>query len=120
MMRQALENSTGDLALVTPDRALARRVKANLSRWNIGVDDSAGEPLSRFGAASLLLLLMDAVEANFSASALQSLFSHPLAKFGFERTHFYASARHIDVALFRSMPMIHGVGRFAAVVRPGP
>jgi ATP-dependent helicase/nuclease subunit B len=109
MMRRALEKPTGDMALVTPDRDLARRVKANLFRWNIEVDDSAGEPLSRFGAASLLVLLMDAVEENFSASALQSLFSHPLATFGFERAHFSASARHIEVALFRSLPMIHGL-----------
>ncbi|MDP1703034.1 MAG: double-strand break repair protein AddB [Aestuariivirga sp.] len=109
MMRQALEKPVGDMALVTPDRDLARRVKANLSRWNIVVDDSAGEPLSRFGAASLLVLLMDAAEANFSASALQSLFSHPYAKFGFERAQFSASARHIEVALFRSLPMIHGL-----------
>lgn len=109
MMRQALEKPTGDMALITDDRGLARRVKANLSRWNIEVDDSAGEPLSRFGAASLLVLLMDAVEENFSASALQSLFSHPLAKFGFERAHFSVSARHIEIALLRSLPMIHGL-----------
>ena len=109
MMRQALEKPISDMALITPDRDLARRVKANLSRWNIGVDDSAGEPLSRFGAASLLVLLMDVVEENFSASALQSLFSHPLAKFGFERADFSASARHIEIALFRSLPMIHGL-----------
>ena len=109
MMRQALEKPAGDMALVTPDRDLARRVKANLSRWNIGVDDSAGEPLSRFGAASLLVLLMDVVEENFSASALQSLFSHPLATFGFGRTQFSALARHVEVAIFRSSPMIHGL-----------
>ncbi len=109
MMRQALEKPDGEMALVTPDRDLARRVKANLLRWNIGVDDSAGEPLSRFGAASLLVLLMDAVEENFSASSLQSLFSHPLARFGFERAHFSTSARHIEIALFRSVPMIHGL-----------
>ncbi len=109
MMRQALEKPTGDMALVTPDRDLARRVKANLSRWNIGVNDSAGEPLGRFGAASLLVLLMDVAEKNFSASSLQSLFSHPLATFGFERARFNASARHIEVALFRSLPMIHGL-----------
>ncbi|MEQ1524305.1 MAG: PD-(D/E)XK nuclease family protein, partial [Aestuariivirga sp.] len=59
--------------------------------------------------ASLLVLLMDAVEENFSASALHSLFSHPIAKFGFERADFSASARHIEVALFRSVPMIHGL-----------
>ena len=109
MMRQALDKPVVEMALVTPDRDLARRVKANLLRWNIRVDDSAGEPLSRFGAASLLVLLMDAVEENFSAPALQSLFSHPLAKFGFERAQFSVSARHIEIALFRSVPMIHGL-----------
>ncbi len=109
MMRQALERPNGDVALVTPDRDLARRVKSNLSRWNIGVDDSAGEPLSRFGAASLLVLLMDAVEENFSAASLQNLFTHHLARFGFEREHFSAAARNIEVALFRSLPMIHGL-----------
>ena len=109
MMRQNLERPQGNLALVTPDRDLARRVKANLSRWNISVDDSAGEPLSRFGAASLMVLLMDAVEVNFSASSLQSLFNHHLAKFGFERKQFSASARHIGVALFCSSPMVHGL-----------
>jgi ATP-dependent helicase/nuclease subunit B len=109
IMRQALEKTPGDMALVTPDRDLARRVKANLSRWNIGVDDSAGEPLSRFGAASLLLLLMDTVEANFSSASLQSLFSHHLTRFGFDRAHFSVVARKIEVALFRSSPMVHGL-----------
>mgnify|MGYP003693810705 CR=1 FL=1 len=33
-------------ALVTPDRALARRVLAALARWNITVDDSGGDALA--------------------------------------------------------------------------
>ena len=33
-------------ALVTPDRALARRVLAALSRWNVPVDDSGGDALA--------------------------------------------------------------------------
>ena len=32
-------------ALVTPDRALARRVLAALARWNVAVDDSGGDAL---------------------------------------------------------------------------
>jgi ATP-dependent helicase/nuclease subunit B len=109
MMRRALEKPSGDMALVTPDRDLARRVKANLARWNIVIDDSAGEPLSRFSAPSLLLLLMDAVEENFSASSLRNLFSHHLSRFGFGRADFSAAAGKIEVALFRSSPMIHGL-----------
>ena len=34
-------------ALVTPDRALARRVLAALARWNVPVDDSGGDALGR-------------------------------------------------------------------------
>ena len=44
-MRKALEEERR-CALVTPDRQLAGRVSAELARWNIYVDDSAGEPLS--------------------------------------------------------------------------
>ena len=109
MMRRSLEKPSGEMALVTPDRDLARRVKANLARWSIGVDDSAGELLSRFSAASLLLLLMDAAEENFSAASLRSLFSHHLSRFGLERAGFSAAARKIEVALFRSSPMVHGL-----------
>ena len=43
-MREARElNKTA--ALVTPDRALARRVMAALGRWNLGFDDSGGASL---------------------------------------------------------------------------
>ena len=45
VMRRALETPGRTAALVTADRALARRVAAELRRWNIDVDDSAGEPL---------------------------------------------------------------------------
>ena len=43
-LREAVhENKTA--ALVTPDRALARRVAAALGRWNIEADDSGGDAL---------------------------------------------------------------------------
>lgn len=111
IMRRELESPAGEVALVTPDRGLARRVKSALARWNIGVDDSAGEPLIHFGAASLLALLMDAARNDFSAPALTSLFDHPLAKFGMERDVFRRAARHINLTLFRSLPLGGGVGR---------
>jgi ATP-dependent helicase/nuclease subunit B len=37
-MREALEEPKKTIALVTPDRALARRVKAALARWDVAVD----------------------------------------------------------------------------------
>src|SRR5438477_2092344 len=45
-LREALELKDATAALVTPDRALARRVAGELTRWNIAVDDSAGVSLA--------------------------------------------------------------------------
>ena len=47
IMREVLETPEKTAALITPDRNLARRVAAELERWNIKVDDSAGRPLAR-------------------------------------------------------------------------
>ncbi|MGE4562233.1 MAG: double-strand break repair protein AddB, partial [Rhodospirillales bacterium] len=42
IMRQTLEQRGRTAALVTPNRDLARRVAAELRRWRIEIDDSAG------------------------------------------------------------------------------
>lgn len=46
ILREALENKSQTAALVTPDQALARRVRARLARWDVDVDMSQGEPLA--------------------------------------------------------------------------
>ncbi|MFX5603072.1 hypothetical protein ABTD90_21215, partial [Acinetobacter baumannii] len=43
-MREAREENL-TAALVTPDRALARRVMASLDRWKLEYDDSGGDSL---------------------------------------------------------------------------
>ncbi len=45
-LRGMLEQPDKTAALVTPDRALAQRVAAELRRWGIVADDSAGQPLA--------------------------------------------------------------------------
>ena len=46
-LREAVETPDKTAALVTPDRALARRVVAALERWNVAADDSGGDALRR-------------------------------------------------------------------------
>jgi ATP-dependent helicase/nuclease subunit B len=46
-LREALETKGRTAALITPDRGLARRVAAELTRWDVTIDDSAGEKLPR-------------------------------------------------------------------------
>ncbi|MFL5034047.1 MAG: double-strand break repair protein AddB, partial [Microvirga sp.] len=45
-LRETLEQPGHRAALATPDRALAIRVAAELRRWNVAVEDSAGVALS--------------------------------------------------------------------------
>ena len=44
-LREVAETKDKTAALITPDRALARRVLAALARWNVPVDDSGGDAL---------------------------------------------------------------------------
>ena len=69
-------------ALVTPDRNLARRVAAELTRWDIAIDDSAGRPLAHTSAGAFLCLLAEAAEARFAPVPLLALLKHPFATSG--------------------------------------
>ena len=55
-LREALETPGKRAALVTPSRGLGRRVAAELLRWGVRVDDSAGVPLDQSPPGSFLLL----------------------------------------------------------------
>ena len=82
IMRHTLEDGGRSAALVTPDRRLARRVSAELSRWDIAVDDSAGEPLAASVHGTFMLMLAETVASGFAAVPLLGLLKHPLGTFG--------------------------------------
>jgi ATP-dependent helicase/nuclease subunit B len=96
VLREALEVPERTAALVTPDRALARRVAAHLGRWGIGIDDSAGRPLSILPPGTLLLALAEAAAQRFSPLALLALLKHPLVRAGEDRLLWLDGARALD------------------------
>lgn len=106
-LREALETPARTAALITPDRALARRVTAHLARWGIAVDDSAGRPLSRTPPGTLLAALVEAAAQRFAPLALLALAKHPLVQAGAGRLDWLAAARRLDLALRGPRP---GVG----------
>ena len=101
LMRRAVDEPARTVQLVTPDRNLARQVKAELARWNIEVDDSAGEPLSQTPAGAFMLLLAEAASAGFGPRQLMSLLDHPFCTCSIDRTEFAAGARLLEVAVLR-------------------
>ncbi len=58
ILREALEHDGLTAALATPDRGLAERVRAELLRWNVEIDDSGGAPLAASRAGSLARLIL--------------------------------------------------------------
>ncbi|MFS0736388.1 double-strand break repair protein AddB [Sphingomonas sp. 1P06PA] len=98
-MREAIETPGRTAALVTPDRGLAQRVAAQLRRWAIHVDDSAGRPLSQLPPGTLLLSLAAAAAERFAPVALLALLKHPLVRRGDRRDAWLAGVRALDRAL---------------------
>lgn len=95
-MRESLETPGRTAALVTPDRNLARRVAAEMARWAITLDDSAGRPLAHTAAGSFLCLVAEAAEAHFAPVPLLALLKHPFARQGQDPAAFRARARELD------------------------
>nr|WP_084579828.1 double-strand break repair protein AddB [Sphingomonas azotifigens] len=109
-LREALETPARTAALVTPDRALARRVAAHCARWGIAVDDSAGQPLSLTPPGTLLLALADAAAQAFAPMPLLTLVKHPLVQ-PEARAEWLEGARSLDRVLRgpRPMPGLAGI-----------
>ncbi len=70
ILRDAIQTPGTRAALVTPDRALAGRVAAELLRWGVVADDSAGEALAATPPAVFLRLIAAAVAAGVAPVAL--------------------------------------------------
>ena len=98
-MRGALEQAGKRVALITPDRELAVRVAAQLRRWGIAVDDSAGKPLLQAPEGTLILALAEAVAGRFAATNILEIAKHPLVQAGEERMSWLDQARSLDLHL---------------------
>jgi ATP-dependent helicase/nuclease subunit B len=81
-LREAIETPNKTAALVTPNRALARRVLAALERWNVPVDDSGGDALADTNAGVFARLAADAALKGLEPVTLLSLLKHPLLRLG--------------------------------------
>ncbi|MCW9035462.1 MAG: double-strand break repair protein AddB [Rhodospirillales bacterium] len=103
MMRETLEQveEGRTAALVTPDRTLARRVAAELRRWGVEIDDSAGQPLSQSLQGTFLRLSVQLIAEGFAPLALLEVLKHPLAACGLEPSTLRRLARQFEIECLR-------------------
>jgi ATP-dependent helicase/nuclease subunit B len=80
-MRQA-RHLNKSVALVTPDRALARRVTAALGRWNLEFNDSGGDALMETSAGIFARLTAEAATKGLEPPTLLALLKHPMLRLG--------------------------------------
>ncbi len=88
-------------ALVTPDRALARRVMAALARWNLDFDDSGGDALIETSAGIFARLAAEAVANGLEPPTLLALLKHPLCRLGGGPGAHAAAVEAFELALLR-------------------
>ena len=101
MMRETLETPNQTASLVTPDRNLARRVKAELKRWEIEVNDSAGTPLYQTPPGGFLCLIADVICEELAPVHLLALLKHPLTAMNYSPASLRHLSRKLEVTSLR-------------------
>ena len=109
LMRRTLATPERTAALVTPDRVLARRVAAELLRWDIAVDDSGGRPLADTPPAAFLRLIGRMAAERFAPVSLLSVLKHPLAAAGCSPAAFRADVRKLERHILRGLQPAPGI-----------
>jgi ATP-dependent helicase/nuclease subunit B len=115
LLRRALEVPEATAALVTPDRELARRVAAEMRRWGIEIDDSAGLPFNRTPPGAFLRLVLDLADSALAPVPLLAALKHPLAAGGLAPEAFRDLARRLETAIRGPRPAPGFAGLRAAL-----
>lgn len=115
-VRRALETPGRTVAVVTPDRLLARRIADACARHGVLADDTGGEPAKNAPAGVFLRLLARAVAERLAPIPLLALLKHPFAAAGEDPARFRADVRAIEVAVLRGPRPAPGLEGLAAAL----
>jgi ATP-dependent helicase/nuclease subunit B len=97
IMREALEEAGRRAVLVTPDRALAERVRTELLRWDINVNDSGGTALASSSLGGFLVEILKAAAPTSTIIDKLALLKHPLAACGKATVECRAATRKAEI-----------------------
>ena len=118
-LRETLEGD-GSAMLITPDRTLARRVREEMARWGIEIDDSGGESLGQTPAGALARLVLDAVLSKGAPLECLALLAHPAVRLGRSRMQVASLSRLAEIVLLRGVlprNALHDVPALVAAAR---
>ena len=119
LLREQLETPGATGILVTPDRGLARRVAAELKRWEIDIDDSAGIALNLSPPGVFLRLIAQAAAEHLAPIPLLALLKHPLAGLNYETGVLRGLVRRFEIQSLRGPRQAPGLAGLAALTHAG-
>jgi double-strand break repair protein AddB len=107
-LREAAERDQ-TAVLISPDRNLTRRVAAQLDRWKIKPDDSAGEPLHLSPIGIFLRLTASLIGKSLTSAELIAVLKHPLTHKIENRNDHQRMTRNLELGeINRDTPIIRG------------
>ena len=113
-MRETLENPDATVALVTPDRTLARRVSVELLRFGIEADDSAGQPLHATPWGTFAALALRLAAGQGGSDDLVALVKHPVLSLGLDPNAIRPAADAYELMALRGQIVPPAIGSLAA------
>ena len=113
-LREIAEDPKASAAVVTPDRALARRVLAELARWNVTVDDSGGQPLAGSAVATVARLAAALAFDDPAPATLLALIGHPALDHDLDPPRRAAAIAAIELRALRGLRPSGGLAGYAA------
>ncbi|MDE3038120.1 MAG: double-strand break repair protein AddB, partial [Pseudomonadota bacterium] len=119
-LREALETPGKTAALVTPDRQLARMVAAQMQRFGIAIDDSAGRPLKDTPPACFMRLVSDMAASCAAPVPLLSLLRHPFAAAGLPTPQCRRLSRLLETDVLRGIRRAPGLEALRDAARHKP
>lgn len=109
-----------DIAVVTHDRKLARRVRALLERANIPLLDRAGWALSTTSAATALARWLECCEQGFAHRPLLDFLKSPFVTLNLAADRYGRAVRQLEHDLIRRHRINGGLDRYRSAWRHRP
>jgi len=97
------------VGIVSPDRNLARRIAAELLRFDVAVDDAAGTPLFQSAAGRLVRTALEVATAKFAPVPLMALLRNRATLLGRPRAETSRLADLVELCLLRSQRPAIGI-----------
>lgn len=116
LLRETLETPGKTAAVITEDRALARRIRAEAERFHLLLDDSAGTPLKHAAGYVFLQLAVNVAESEFAPVPLLALLKHPFASAGLGSGECRRIGRLLERVGLRGIRREGGIAEYRASV----